>query len=81
MATVSEDYLGTRISWKNFVAIQKAVGWLVDGLPEEGFFTRWLVDTYWTRGNLLLAGRVGAYPDSLGGFQAQNGGPGCPGYL
>jgi hypothetical protein len=45
MAVVIEDYPGTQLSRDDFVNIQKAIGRLVDELPEEGFTHR-LVDTY-----------------------------------
>jgi hypothetical protein len=45
VAVVCEDYPGVQISKDNFVDIQRAIGQLVDELPEEGFTPR-LVDTY-----------------------------------
>jgi hypothetical protein len=45
MTIVCKDYLETLISKENFVEVQRAIGRLVDGLPEEGFIPR-LVDTY-----------------------------------
>jgi hypothetical protein len=45
VAIVCEDYPGNQVSKDTFVAIQKAVGRLVDELPEEGF-TPGLVDSY-----------------------------------
>jgi len=44
VAVVGEDYPGTPISRENFVDIQRAIGRLVDELPEEGFTPR-LVDS------------------------------------
>ena len=49
MAVVSEGYPRDQISSDNFVDIQRAIGRLVDGLPEEGFTPR-LVDSYWSKG-------------------------------
>jgi hypothetical protein len=42
---VKEDYPGTQLSRDDFVNIHKAIGRLVDEIPEEGFNPR-LVDTY-----------------------------------
>jgi hypothetical protein len=53
VAIVCEGYLGTQVSKENFVAIQKAVGWLVDELPEEGF-TPGLADSYWAKGTAIM---------------------------
>jgi hypothetical protein len=53
VAIVCEDYLGNQVSKDKFVAIQKAVGWLVDELPEEGF-TPGLVDSYWAKGAAIM---------------------------
>jgi hypothetical protein len=53
MAIVCEDYPGTQITKDNFGAIQKAVGQLVDGLPEWGF-TPMLLDTYCTKGAAIM---------------------------
>jgi hypothetical protein len=38
---------------ENFVDIQRAIGRLVDELPEEGFTPR-LVDSYWSKGAAIL---------------------------
>jgi hypothetical protein len=53
VAIVCEGYLGTQVSKDNFVAIQKAVGRLVDELPEEGF-TPGLADSYWAKGAAIM---------------------------
>jgi hypothetical protein len=53
MAIVCEDYPSTQISKGNFVAIQKAISWLVDGPPEEEFTPR-LVDAYWGKGAAIM---------------------------
>jgi hypothetical protein len=53
MAIVCEDYPGTQITKDNFGAIQKAVGQLVDGLPEWGFTPK-LLDTYCTKGAAIM---------------------------
>jgi hypothetical protein len=49
MAIVCEGFPETLITKDNFVAIQRAIGRLVDGLPEEGFTPR-LIDVYWAKG-------------------------------
>jgi hypothetical protein len=41
VAIVFEGYPGTQVCKDTFMAIQKAVGWLVDELPEEGFTPGW----------------------------------------
>jgi hypothetical protein len=53
VAVVCEDYLGSQISKDNFVDIRRAVGRLVDELPEEGFTPR-LVDSYWAKGVAIM---------------------------
>jgi hypothetical protein len=52
LAIVSADYPGDQISRDNFADIQRAIGRLVDELPEEGF-TPTLVDSYWSKGRPL----------------------------
>jgi hypothetical protein len=47
VAIVCEDYPETQIPRKKFEDIQKAVGRLMDGLPEEGF-TPQLLDADWS---------------------------------
>jgi hypothetical protein len=37
MAIVGEGYPGIQISRENFAAVQRAIGWLEDELPEEEF--------------------------------------------
>jgi hypothetical protein len=49
VAVVCEDYLGSQISMENFADIQRAIGQLVDELPEEGFTPR-LVESCWAKG-------------------------------
>jgi hypothetical protein len=53
VAVVCEDYPGVQISKDNFVDIHRAIGRLVDELPEDGFTTR-LVDTYWSKGAAIM---------------------------
>jgi hypothetical protein len=53
VAIVCEGYPGTQVSKDNFVAIQKAVGRLMDELPEEGF-TPGLADSYWAKGAAIM---------------------------
>jgi hypothetical protein len=50
---VCEDHQETLISKEYFAEIQRAIGRLVDELPEEGFTTR-LVDTYWAKGAAIM---------------------------
>jgi hypothetical protein len=54
VAVICEDYPGTQISRENFLDIQRAVGRLVDELPEEGILPR-LVDSYWAKGAAVMA--------------------------
>ena len=49
VAVVYEDYPESQLSKENFTDIQRAIGRLVDELPEEGFTPR-LVDSYWAKG-------------------------------
>jgi hypothetical protein len=53
VAVACEDYPRSQISKDNFVDIQRAVGRLVDELPEEGFTLR-LVDSYWAKGAAIM---------------------------
>jgi hypothetical protein len=53
VAIFCEDYPKTQITRENFVDIQRAIGRLVDKLPEEGF-TPGLVDSYWSKGVTIL---------------------------
>ena len=53
MAVVCENYPESRISKENFTDIQRAIGQLVDELPEEGFTLR-LVDSYWAKGAAIM---------------------------
>ena len=52
MAVVCEDYPESHISKENFTAIQRAIGWLVDELP-EGLTPR-LVASYWAKGAAIM---------------------------
>jgi hypothetical protein len=49
MAIICDVYREVQVSNENFINIQRAIGGLVDGLPEEGFTPR-LLDTYWAKG-------------------------------
>jgi hypothetical protein len=53
VAIVCEGYPEVQVSRENFVNIQRAVGGLVDGLPEEGFTPR-LINMYWTKGAAIV---------------------------
>ena len=53
MAVICDVYPTVQVSKDNFVSIQRAIGGLVDGLPEEGFTPR-LVDTYWAKGAAMM---------------------------
>jgi hypothetical protein len=53
VAIVSADYPREQISWDNFADIQRAIGRLVDELPEEVFTPR-LVDSYWSKGAAIM---------------------------
>ena len=46
IAVVCDDYQKTQVSREHFVDIQRAIGRLVDELPEEGVTPR-LADSYW----------------------------------
>jgi hypothetical protein len=56
VAIVCKDYPRGQISRDNFADIQRAIGWLVDELPEEGFTPR-LVDSYWSKGAAIMVGQ------------------------
>ena len=43
-----DDYPKTQVSREHFVHIQRVIGRIVDGLPEEGFTPR-LADSYWSK--------------------------------
>jgi hypothetical protein len=45
VAVVGEDYPKSQISRENFLYIKRAIGRLVDELPEEGLTSR-LADSY-----------------------------------
>jgi hypothetical protein len=53
VAIVSEEYPREQISRDNFVSIQRAIGRLVDELPEDCFTPR-LVDSYWSKGAAIM---------------------------
>ena len=53
MAIVCDGYLEIQVSSENFINIQRAVGGLVDELPEEGFTPR-LKDMYWKKGPAIV---------------------------
>jgi hypothetical protein len=53
VAVVGEDYPKSQISWENFLDIQRAIGRLVDELPEEGLTPR-LADSYWSKGAAIM---------------------------
>ena len=53
MAVISENYPESQIAKENFTDIQRAIGRLVDELPEEGFTPR-LVDSYWAKGAAIM---------------------------
>ena len=53
MAVVCKDYPGSQISKENFVNIQRAIGQLVDELPDEGFNPS-LVASYWAKGAAIM---------------------------
>ena len=53
MAVVCKGYSESQLSKENFTDIQRAIGRLVDELPEEGFTPR-LVDSYWAKGAAIM---------------------------
>jgi hypothetical protein len=53
VAIVCDDYPGTPIPRTRFGDVQRPVGRLADGLPEEGF-TPQLLDTYWSKGAAIM---------------------------
>jgi hypothetical protein len=54
---VVEDYPKSQISRENFLYIQRAIGWLVDELHEEGLTPR-LADSYWSKGQPLWLAKM-----------------------
>jgi hypothetical protein len=50
---VCDKYPQTQVSREHFVDIQRAVGRLVDELPEEGFNPR-LAESYWSKGAAIM---------------------------
>ena len=53
VAVVCEGYPESQLSKENFTNIQRAIGRLVDELPEEGFTPK-LVDSYWAKGASIM---------------------------
>jgi hypothetical protein len=53
VAVVGEDYPKSQISRENSFDIQRAIGRLVDTLPEEGLNPR-LADSYWSKGAAIM---------------------------
>jgi hypothetical protein len=53
IAIVCDGYPKVRVTKDDFQKIQRAIGALVDGLPEEGFTPK-LVDTYWAKGAAIV---------------------------
>jgi len=53
VAVVCGNYPENQISKQNFTDIKRAIGQLVDELPEEGFTHR-LVDSYWAKGAAIM---------------------------
>jgi hypothetical protein len=53
VAVVGEEYPRISVLRENFLDIQRAIGWLVDGIPEEGL-TPSLVASYWTKGVAIM---------------------------
>jgi len=53
VAVVCKNYLESQISKENFLDIQRAIGRLVDELPEEGLTPR-LIDSYWAKGAAIM---------------------------
>jgi hypothetical protein len=53
VTVICENYQGTHISRENFLDIERAVGRLVDELPEEGFIRK-LDDSYCAKGAAVM---------------------------
>jgi len=53
VAVVCENYPESQISKENFLDIQRAIGRLVDELPEEGLTPR-LIGSYWAKGAAIM---------------------------
>jgi len=53
IAVMCDDYPKTQVSSEHFVDIQRAIGRLVDELPEEGFTPR-LAGCYWSKGAAIM---------------------------
>jgi hypothetical protein len=49
MAIICDGYPKAQVTKDDFEKIQRAIGGLVDGLPEDGFTPK-LVNTYWAKG-------------------------------
>jgi hypothetical protein len=57
LAVFGEDYPKRQLSRKNFLDIKRAIGRLVDELPEEGLTLR-LADSYWSKWQPLWFARM-----------------------
>jgi hypothetical protein len=53
VAAMCEDNMKSQVSREHFADIQRAIGQLVDELPEEGFTPR-LADSYWSKGAAIM---------------------------
>jgi hypothetical protein len=53
MTIICDGSPKVQVSKDHLVKIQRAIGGLVDGLPQEGF-THKLVDTYWAKGAAIV---------------------------
>jgi hypothetical protein len=53
MVIICDGYPKAQVTKDDFEQIQRAIGGLLDGLPEEGFTPK-LVDTYWARGAAIV---------------------------
>jgi hypothetical protein len=52
-AIICDGYPKVQVTKDDFEKIQRAIGGLVDGLPEEGFTPK-LFDTYWAKGTAIV---------------------------
>jgi hypothetical protein len=53
VAVVCKDYPRGQVSKEDFANVQRAISWLVDELPEEGFTPR-VSDSYWAKGAAIM---------------------------
>jgi hypothetical protein len=53
MVIICDGYPKVQVTKDDFEKIQRAIGGLVDGFPEEGFTPK-LVDTYWAKGAAIV---------------------------